>query len=216
MRLTKFEHAALLIEQSGKKLFIDPGMFTTAITDAVNTAAVVITHEHPDHWTPEQLRRILEASPTAVVYGPEGVVNAVREADASIAVTRVDPGDAVEAGPFSLRFSGGRHAVIHSSIPVVDNVGVLVNDVLYYPGDSWAVPEGVEVDVLAVPAGAPWLKIAEAIDYVLEVKPKRSFPTHEMVLSTAGKTMAGDRIRWATEQGGGEFFPLQPGDVLDL
>ncbi|MBF4574175.1 MBL fold metallo-hydrolase [Herbiconiux sp. VKM Ac-1786] len=216
MRLTKFEHAALLLEQSGKKLFIDPGMFTTAITDAANTAAVVITHEHPDHWTPEQLRRILEASPTAVVYGPEGVVNAVREADASTAVTRVDPGDAVSAGPFSLRFSGGRHAVIHSSIPVVDNVGVLVNDVLYYPGDSWAVPEGVDVDVLAVPAGAPWLKIAEAIDYVLEVKPRRSFPTHEMVLSTAGKGMAGDRIRWATEQGGGEFFPLQPGDTLDL
>jgi L-ascorbate metabolism protein UlaG (beta-lactamase superfamily) len=216
MRLTKFEHAALLLEQSGKKLFIDPGMFTTAITDAANTAAVVITHEHPDHWTPEQLRRILEASPTAVVYGPEGVVDAVREADPSIAVTRVDPGDAVSVGPFSLRFSGGRHAVIHSSIPVVDNVGVLVNEVLYYPGDSWAVPEGVEVDVLAVPAGAPWLKIAEAIDYVLEVKPKRSFPTHEMVLSTAGKNMAGDRIRWATEQGGGEFLALQPGDTLDL
>ena len=216
MRLTKFEHAALLLEQSGKKLFIDPGMFTTAITDAANTAAVVITHEHPDHWTPEQLRRILEASPTAVVYGPEGVVNAVREADPSIAVTRVDPGDAVSAGPFSLRFSGGRHAVIHSSIPVVDNVGVLVNDVLYYPGDSWAVPEGVEVDVLAVPAGAPWLKIAEAIDYVLAVAPRRAFGTHDMTLSVAGKTMHRDRLRWATEQGGGEFLALQPGDTLDL
>ena len=216
MRLTKFEHAALLIEQSGKKLFIDPGMFTTAITDAMNTAAVVITHEHPDHWTPEQLRRILEASPTAVVYGPEGVVNAVREADASIAVTRVDPGDAVEAGPFSLRFSGGRHAVIHSSIPVVDNVGVLVNDQLYYPGDSFFVPEGLDVDVLAVPAGAPWLKIAESMDYLLEVKPRRAFGTHEMVLSVAGKSMAADRLRWATEQGGGEYLDLQPGDSVDL
>ncbi|MCS5715434.1 MBL fold metallo-hydrolase [Herbiconiux sp. CPCC 205716] len=216
MRLTKFEHAALLIEQSGRKLFIDPGSFTTAITDAASTAAVVITHEHPDHWTPEQLRRILTASPDAVVFGPEGVVDAVREADPSIAVTRVDPGDTVEAGPFTLTFSGGRHAVIHSSIPVIDNVGVLVNDVLYYPGDSWAVPEGVAVDLLAVPAGAPWLKIAEAMDYVLEVKPKRSFATHEMVLSTAGKGMAGERLRWATEQGGGEYLALQPGDSIDL
>ena len=212
MRLTKFEHAALLLEQSGKKLFVDPGSVTTPITDAANTVAVVYTHEHPDHWTPEQLRRILDASPDATVYGPEGVVRAASD----FAVTRVDPGDSVEVAPFSLRFFGGRHAVIHSSIPVIDNVGVLVNDTLYYPGDSWAVPEGVEVDTLAVPAGAPWMKIAEAMDYVLEVKPKRAFGTHEMVLSVAGKSMAADRLGWATAQGGGEFFNLQPGDSLDL
>ncbi|QJU54094.1 MBL fold metallo-hydrolase [Herbiconiux sp. KACC 21604] len=212
MRLTKFEHAALLLEQSGKKLFVDPGSFTTPITDAANTVAVVITHEHPDHWTPDQLRRILEASPDAVVFGPEGVVRAASD----FAVTRVDPGDSVEVGPYSLRFFGGRHAVIHSSIPVIDNVGVLVNDTLYYPGDSWAVPEEVEVDTLAVPAGAPWMKIAEAMDYVLEVKPKRAFGTHEMVLSVAGKSMAADRLGWAAAQGGGEFFNLQPGDSLDL
>jgi L-ascorbate metabolism protein UlaG (beta-lactamase superfamily) len=68
MRLTKFEHAALLLEQSGKKLFVDPGSFTTPITEASDTVAVVITHEHADHWTPDQLNRILEASPDAVIY----------------------------------------------------------------------------------------------------------------------------------------------------
>jgi L-ascorbate metabolism protein UlaG (beta-lactamase superfamily) len=212
MRLTKFEHAALLLEQSGKKLFVDPGSFTTPITDAVNAVAVVITHEHPDHWTPEQLRRILEMSPDAVIYGPEGVVNAASD----FAVTRVDPGDIVEVGPYTLRFFGGEHAVIHSSIPVIDNVGVLINDVLYYPGDSFAVPEGVEVDLLAVPAGAPWMKIAESMDYVLALKPRRAFSTHEMVLSVAGKAMSNDRIGWATAEGGGEFYALQPGDSLDL
>ncbi|MDO9398897.1 MAG: MBL fold metallo-hydrolase [Herbiconiux sp.] len=212
MRLTKFEHAALLLEQSGKKLFVDPGSFTTPITDATNTVAVVITHEHPDHWTPDQLRRILDASPDAVLFGPEGVV----EAASDFPFTRVDPGDTVTAGPFTMRFFGGQHAVIHSSIPVIDNVGVLINDVLYYPGDSFAVPEGVTVDTLAVPAGAPWMKIAEAMDYVLEVAPRRAFGTHEMVLSVAGKTMAADRLTWATEQGGGEYIALQPGDSLDL
>ncbi|MCS5718877.1 MBL fold metallo-hydrolase [Herbiconiux sp. CPCC 205763] len=212
MRLTKFEHAALLLEQSGKKLFVDPGSLTTPITSASDTVAVVITHEHADHWTPDQLNRILEVSPDAVIYGPEGVVLAASGFD----VTRVDPGDTVEAGPFTLRFFGGVHALIHSTIPLVDNVGVLINDVLYYPGDSFAVPEGVDVDMLAVPAGAPWLKIGEAMDYVLEVKPKRAFPTHEMVLSVAGKSIANDRLAWATAQGGGEFFALQPGDTLDL
>ncbi|SDZ33414.1 MBL fold metallo-hydrolase [Herbiconiux ginsengi] len=212
MRLTKFEHAALLLEQSGKKLFVDPGSFTTPITEASETVAVVITHQHADHWTPDQLNRILEASPNAVIYGPQGVV----EAASDFAITRVDPGDTVEVGPFTLRFFGGVHALIHSSIPLIDNVGVLINDVLYYPGDSFAVPEGVDVDMLAVPAGAPWMKVGEAMDYVLEVKPKRAFPTHEMVLSVAGKNLSNDRLGWATAQGGGEYFALQPGDTLDL
>jgi Predicted Zn-dependent hydrolases of the beta-lactamase fold len=212
MRLTKLEHAALVLEESGKKLFIDPGSFTTPLTEVAGAVAVVITHEHADHWTPEQLRRILELNPDVPIYGPAGVAAAASEFD----VTTVRPGDTVEAGPFRLRFFGGKHAVIHSSIPVVDNVGVLVNDELFYPGDSFTIPEDVEVDVLAVPSSAPWLKAGEFIDYVLAVKPKRSFPTHEMVNSVAGKQMANARIGWATEQGGGEFFALEPGATLDI
>ena len=69
---------------------------------------------------------------------------------------------------------------------------------------------------LAVPAGAPWLKISEVIDYVIAVAPRRSFPVHEMVLSVAGKSLSNARIKSATEEGGGEFFPLKPGDELDL
>ena len=212
MRLTKFEHAALLLEESGKKLFVDPGSFTSPLTDTGGTAAVVITHEHADHWTPDQLKRVLDLNPEVPIFAPEGVAVAAE----GFAITVVHAGDTVEAGPFRLRFFGGRHAVIHTSIPIVDNLGVLINDVLYYPGDSFTIPDDVEVEVLAVPAGAPWLKIAETMDYVLAVNPKRSFPTHEMVLARAGKDMANGRIKWATEQGGGEFFPLEPGDSLDL
>jgi L-ascorbate metabolism protein UlaG (beta-lactamase superfamily) len=216
MRLTKHEHATLVLERSAKKLIIDPGSFTPPITDSVgdpgSVVAVVITHEHADHWTPEQLNRILDKSPGVPIFAPEGVALAASDFD----ITVVKAGDEFTVEPFILKFFGAKHAVIHSSIPVVDNIGVLVNDTLYYPGDSFTVPEGVEVDVLAVPVGAPWLKIGEVIDYVLEVAPKRSFATHEMVLSAAGKGMGADRIRWATEQGGGEFFALAPGDSLDL
>lgn len=216
MRLTKLEHATLVLERSGKKLIIDPGSFTTPITDSVadpsSIVAIVVTHEHADHWTPEQLKRLRDAVPGVPIFAPEGVALAASDFD----ITVVHEGDEITVEPFTLRFFGEKHAVIHSSIPVVDNVGVLVNDVLYYPGDSFTVPAGIEVDVLATPVGAPWLKIAEVIDYVLEVKPRRSFATHEMVLSAAGKTMGGDRIKWATEQNGGEYFALAPGDSLDL
>ena len=212
MRLTKLEHAALILEENGRKLFIDPGSFTTAITESAQAVAIVITHEHPDHWTPEQLGRILDKNPDAQVFGPAGVVAAA----APLPVRMVQAGDVVEVGGFTLEFFGARHAVIHESIPVVDNLGVLVNGSVYYGGDSYTVPEGVEVDVHAVPAGAPWLKIGDVMDYVLAVKAKRTFPTHEMTLSKAGKDMANLRITWATEQNGGEFFALNPGDTLDI
>jgi L-ascorbate metabolism protein UlaG (beta-lactamase superfamily) len=185
MRVTKLEHAALVIEHSGDRLFVDPGKFTTPITEASGALAVVITHLHDDHWTPEQLARIRERNPEVRIFGPQGVVDAAGQA--GIAVERVAPGDRVAVGPFELRFFGGRHAMIHPSIPVIDNVGVLVNDTLYYAGDSFVVPEGIAVDALAAPAGAPWMKIAESMDYVMAVKPRRCFPTHEMVLSRDGR-----------------------------
>jgi L-ascorbate metabolism protein UlaG (beta-lactamase superfamily) len=212
MRLTKLEHASLILEDSGKKLFLDPGSFTTAITEAAQTVAIVITHEHPDHWTPEQIDRILSKNPDARIFGPAGVAAAA----GALPVEIVSAGDKIEAGPFTLEFFGEKHAIIHESIPVVDNVGVLVNGSVYYGGDSYTVPEGIEIDVHAVPAGAPWLRIGDVMNYVLSVKPRRSFPTHEMTLSKAGKDMSNARIKWATEQNGGEFFPLVPGDTLDI
>lgn len=212
MRLTKLEHACLVLEDSGKTLIVDPGSFTTPLVGTNNVVAIIITHEHADHWTDDQLKRILERNPDARLFGPAGVATAAFDFD----ITTVGDGDQIEVGPFTLRFFGKKHAVIHSSIPVVDNVGVLINDVLYYAGDSFTIPEGVTVDTLAVPASAPWLKISEVMDYVMAIKPRRSFPTHEMLLSVAGKTMSNARIQGATENGGGEFFALEPGDTLDL
>jgi hypothetical protein len=98
----------------------------------------------------------------------------------------------------------------------VDNVGVLVNGQLYYAGDSFTIPDGVEVDTVAVPAGAPWMKIGEAMDYVLALKPRRAFPTHEMVLSVAGKGLSNQRLKDVTEINGGQYFPLEPNQTLDL
>jgi L-ascorbate metabolism protein UlaG (beta-lactamase superfamily) len=212
MKITKFEHACLLLESSGKSLIIDPGSFTTPLVGTNNVVAIVITHEHADHWTDDQLKRIVERNPDLRIFAPAGVAAAATDFD----ITVVDGGDSIEVEPFTLRFFGSKHAVIHSSIPVVDNVGVLVNDVLYYPGDSFTIPEGVEIDTLAVPAGAPWLKIGEVIDFVEAVKPRRSFPTHEMVLSAAGKSIANDRIKAATEAVGGEFVALEPNESIDL
>jgi L-ascorbate metabolism protein UlaG (beta-lactamase superfamily) len=211
MRITKYEHACFVVEVGNKKLVVDPGMFTTPLPDSTGVVGIVITHEHGDHWTPEHLHRIATDSPDVRIFGPAGVAAAATESTIEV----VKGGDKVEVGPFTLEFFGEKHAEIHSSIPIVDNVGVLINDQLYYGGDSFTQgPSGV--DLLAVPASAPWLKIGEVMDYVAAAKPKRSFPTHEMINSVAGNNMANDRIRSVTEAGGGEHFALTPGDSIEI
>jgi len=211
VRITKYEHATLLLTVGEENLVVDPGVFLAA-PDFADVTAIVITHEHGDHWTPEQLRRLLDKNPDARILAPQGVAAAAGD---EFTVEVVSAGDVVEVGPFKLAFYGGSHEVIHSSLPDIDNLGVLVNDEFYYAGDSYAVPD-VEVGTLAAPIGAPWLKIGDAMDYVLEVKPKRAFYTHDMTLSVAGKQLGAERLTWATEQNGGTFTTLQPGETLDI
>jgi L-ascorbate metabolism protein UlaG (beta-lactamase superfamily) len=210
MKVTKHEHATLQVSMEDDNLIIDPGVFLS-LADFSKVLAVVITHEHQDHWTPDQLSRILEKSPDARILGPAGVEKAAAE----FTIEVVKEGDAIEIGPFTLKFFGDKHAVIHESIPVPDNVGVLVNDELYYPGDSYTIPDA-EVGTLAAPIGAPWLKIGEAMDFVLAVKPRRALYAHDMTLSVAGKGMHTERLKWATEQGGGTFHPLEVGESLEV
>jgi L-ascorbate metabolism protein UlaG (beta-lactamase superfamily) len=212
MKLTKHEHACMVLEKAGSTLVIDPGSFTMPLADLNAVVAIVLTHEHADHWTPEQLTRLLARNPEARILGPAGVAAAVTDATVEV----VADGDELEIGPFSLKFFGRKHAVIHESIPVVDNIGVLVGEALYYGGDSFTVPRGIDVDTLAAPAGAPWLKVGELMDYLLEVKPKRVFPVHEAVLSQIGRNMVMTRIEWAAAQGGGEAFVLEAGESTEI
>jgi L-ascorbate metabolism protein UlaG (beta-lactamase superfamily) len=211
MRLTKLEHACLVVEKDGRKLVVDPGSFTTPLVDLHDVDAVVVTHEHQDHWTPDQLTHLLASSPQAVVYGPQGVADAADGFDVHV----VADGDTVEAGPFTLSFHGSRHAVIHESIPVVDNVGVLVDGRLFYPGDQFTVPP-VPVETLAAPVGAPWLKVGEVIDYVAAVKAKLVFPTHEQTLSGPGLGMHFDRMKASAQSVGGDAVELAAHESIEI
>ncbi|MEX1079108.1 MAG: MBL fold metallo-hydrolase [Homoserinimonas sp.] len=211
MRVTKQEHACLVLEKAERRVVIDPGSYTTPLIGIDGIDAIVITHEHADHWTPEHLARITERNPDARIFGPAGAAAAASGFD----VTEVADGDHHEVAGFGLTFFGSKHAVIHPSLPEVDNVGVMVDGLLFYPGDAFTVPP-VPVNTLAAPAGAPWLKISEAMDYVTAVAPTRCFPTHQMVLSKIGQRLANDRLRKVTEEAGGKYLVLEPAESLDL
>ena len=49
MKITKYEHAALVVELDNHKVIIDPGSYTKTMPEQHDVKAVVITHIHADH-----------------------------------------------------------------------------------------------------------------------------------------------------------------------
>lgn len=211
MKVTKLEHATLVLELEGKTLILDPGFYTRPLEGFRDVVGIVITHNHDDHVHQDQIDRILKDNPTALILGTQEVVERLAPRSA----TAVHHGDFYELGPFTAEFFGSMHIEIHRSIPLIQNCGVMINDTLYYPGDSYTTPDRA-VKVLACPASAPWLKIGDVMDFIEEVKPARCFPTHNIHLSEQGNQLNNGRIKGAVESVGGTFEYLLPGDSLNL
>jgi len=189
VQLAKYEHACFTLEKDDQLLVVDPGEWSSDFISPSNVVAIVVTHDHGDHFDYEQLTAIIDENPEAVIIGPETVTSQIEV----FQTKTVQPDDMVDIGPFHLEFFGGKHASIHSSIPQAVNIGVLINDLLYYPGDSLVVP-GKSVDTLALPVAAPWLKIGEAMDFLMQVRPRLAFPTHDAILSQIGKELVDGRL----------------------
>lgn len=209
MKVTKYTHACMVLEHAaGARLVIDPGSFTE-LPDLAGVAAIIVTHEHPDHAGTDNLRALQEANPAAPILGPAGVAQALP----GVQIQVVQPGTSAQYGPFDVTFGGGLHAAIHTSIPQVDNLTVQVGEHLYHPGDSLAAPDG-PVSVLAAPISGPWLKLGEVMDYVLASRPTTVVPIHEVHASDPGRGIAYDRLSEVAAQRGGELRVLAPGQSL--
>jgi len=186
MRLTKFGHSCLLVEEQETRMLFDPGTLSDGFEELQGLTAILYTHQHADHLDPERVRALLDRNPGVWVVSDEGSANALRDASAEVEV--VHDGAELDIGGVEVRVYGRDHAVIHPDIPVIPNVGYLVAGRLFHPGDAFTVPDR-RVEVLAVPAGAPWLKLSEAIDYLRELRPSVAVPVHEKLLSAIGTTL---------------------------
>ena len=152
MRLTKLGHACVRLEKDGRTLVLDPGAFTEP--EALDGAdAVLITHEHFDHFEEGRLRAAAEANPGLRIWTNGAVADQLTGLGEG-RVRRVGHGDTFTAEGFEVEVHGEWHAQIHPEIPLVGNVGFLVDGQVFHPGDALTVPER-EVDTLLLPVHAP-------------------------------------------------------------
>ncbi|MET9297114.1 MBL fold metallo-hydrolase [Streptomyces sp. NPDC003077] len=185
MQLTKFGHACVRVEKDGRRLVVDPGGLTEpqALEDV---DAVLVTHEHFDHFSEEALRKAAERNPALRIWTNTSVARRLDGLGAR--VTAVGEGAAFTAAGFDVKVYGTWHAPIHPDIPRIGNIGFLVDDALFHPGDALTVPDAT-VDTLLLPVHGPWSATGQLIDYVRAVAPRRSYAIHDGALSDVGTAM---------------------------
>lgn len=179
MKITKFTHACVRVEWQDRTLVIDPGVWSEP--GALSGAdAVLVTHEHIDHIDVMRL-----AGCGVPVFVPEDAELGPSDISDRLAITRVSNGQTFTAAGFPITAVGGRHATIYGDKPDCANLGYIVADQLYHPGDSLHVP-AKPAEVLCVPLQASWLKTDEMIDFVKAVKPAQSFGIHDGQVNDRG------------------------------
>ncbi|MEV0230388.1 MBL fold metallo-hydrolase [Nonomuraea sp. NPDC050786] len=209
MELTKYDHACVRVEKNGKVLVIDPGTFTKdPVLDGAD--AVLITHEHFDHVDVDKLKA---ASPDLEIYTCEGVAADLTDIAAKVQVVR--HGDSWEAAGFRVRAFGEWHAKNHPDVPVVQNIGFLVDDEIFYPGDALTVPEA-EVPTLLVPTGGPWLKLGDMVTYLRTVRPARAFSTHDGLYNEIGLGLVDNWLAGEAEELKADVRRLAVGESVTI
>jgi len=183
--LTPFEHASLMLTLGGQRILVDPVGGADRYASAGVPAAVLVTHEHGDHFDPETLAAIvtegvaLVVNPAVAEKLPEGLraratvmANGDRGEVAGIPIEAVP---AYNITPERTQYHPqGR-----------DNGYVLTSPDhgrIYIAGDTEATPEfraQKDIALAFVPMNLPYtMEVDQAVEGVAEMAPRMVIPYH--------------------------------------
>jgi hypothetical protein len=210
MNITKYEHSCIDVRVGASRLIIDPGSFAISLIDLDSIDILVITHIHPDHLDEQKVRDIVTNNPDVRIFSTDEVSKKIK--DLSVIVPKL--GKNYEIKDIMLEFFGNLHATILPAIPKVQNFGVLVNNELYYTGDSFT-PCSKPHNLLAITAYAPWMKISDSADFIHSDSARFVFPSHDGFLNDSGRNLVNGLLKKATELSNKTYLSLSPKDSFE-
>jgi L-ascorbate metabolism protein UlaG (beta-lactamase superfamily) len=158
------------------------------------------------------VQAIIKNNPSMQIFTNSAVGTLL--AKEGIPFTQVGDGESAEIKGLKIEGFGRDHAPIWQSFGLVENTGYFIGEKLFYPGDAFYNPHK-PVDILALPVGGPWMKISEALQYALDVKPRVAFPVHDGMYKS-GMNFAGRLAESIFSPLGITFTEMNEGDKKEF
>lgn len=212
MKLTKFGHACVRLEKDARSLVIDPGVMTPEPDILDGVEAVLVTHEHFDHFEADRLVTATAKDPQLTIYTCPGVARHLTQLSDRVHV--VGNGDEFSVAGFEVAVIGEKHHFSHPDAPPVDNVGFLIDGEVLHPGD--ALPDVLNVSTLLVPGQAPWMTVPDLISYLRRIRPRRAYAIHDGLINDWGIHVLESVLNSEAERLGADIRRLKPGESVEL
>ena len=171
--ITWLGHDGFLIKGDGKAIVIDPFQ----VKQCELADIILVTHEHYDHCSPEDIQKIQKASTVIVTEADSarklsGDVRVVQPGD-KLTVSGI-PIEAVPAYNTNKNFHPKQNGWL-GFVVTVDGVRI------YHAGDTDLIPEmdSLKTDIALLPVSGTYVMTAEeAVEAAKTIKPKLAIPMH--------------------------------------
>jgi len=181
MKISKYIHSCLLFELEGYKLLFDPGNMTfgeglVKPGELAGAHAMVITHIHPDHYYPENIKKILAVNDMPI-FAPEEVCKALDKEGVKCTVWHAGTR---YLGPFKLQVL----EIVHEPLldaPTPQMLGFVINDRILHPVDSLdeKLTRYENIELLIMITMAPFANEVKIAAFADKLKPKQVLPVHD-------------------------------------
>lgn len=208
MKITKYIHSCLLIEENNKTILIDPGIYTfnervLDINSLTKLDYILITHEHQDHMYVPAIKDVMKRLPSVKIISNSSVKKFLEKENIYVSTEETEV----------IKMQEVPHEKVVGVEPPL-NVQFDIFGEITDPGDSHSFTSTLEV--LALPIQAPWGSYSSAIELAIQLKPKAVIPIHDWHWKDEARKELYVRSKEYLKQFGVKFMPVEAGQTIEV